>query len=81
MVITRQQLNFPLLVPEYLLIEPNETEAKGKLDGFVNAMVAIRAEATNASARVKAAPYHPPNPHFDDIRAARELDLRWRKQQ
>jgi glycine dehydrogenase subunit 2 len=33
---------FPLLVPECLLIEPTETEAKETLDGFVDAMIDIR---------------------------------------
>ncbi len=36
---------FPLLVPECLLIEPTETEAKEELDGFVDALIAIQAEA------------------------------------
>ena len=36
---------FPLLVPECLLIEPTETEAKEDLDGFVAALIAIRHEA------------------------------------
>ncbi len=68
-------------MPGCLLTEPTETEAKEELDGFVNSMVAIRAEAANAPVRVKAAPYHLFNPRFDEIRAARELYLRWRKQQ
>ena len=34
---------FPLLVPECLLIEPTETEAKEDLDRFCDAMIAIRA--------------------------------------
>jgi glycine dehydrogenase subunit 2 len=69
---------FPLLVPECLLIEPTETETKEELDGFVKAMVAIRAEADNEPARVQGAPYALPNRRFDEVRAARELDLRWR---
>jgi glycine dehydrogenase subunit 2 len=36
---------FPLLVPECLLIEPTETEDKQTLDLFVDALVAIWAEA------------------------------------
>ena len=36
---------FPLLVPECLLIEPTESEAKEDLDGFVAALTAIRHEA------------------------------------
>jgi glycine cleavage system protein P-like pyridoxal-binding family len=69
---------FPLLVPECLLIEPTETETKEDLDGFVKAMVAIRAEAENEAGRVQGAPYTLPNRRLDEVRAARELDLRWR---
>jgi glycine dehydrogenase subunit 2 len=68
---------FPLLVPECLLIEPTETEAKDALDGFVAAMAAIRAEAESDAARVKGAPYTQPNRRFDEVRAARDPDLRW----
>ena len=35
---------FPLLVPECLLIEPTESEAKEALDGFVEALVQIQHE-------------------------------------
>src|SRR6476619_7049802 len=36
---------FPLVVPEALMIEPTETEPKERLDAFVDAMLAIAAEA------------------------------------
>ena len=36
---------FPLVVPEALMIEPTETEAKETLDAFVDAMLAIAREA------------------------------------
>ena len=69
---------FPLLVPECLLIEPTETEAKQELDGFINAMLTILAEAKSDAPKVRGAPYTQPNRRFDEVRAARELDLRWR---
>ncbi len=69
---------FPLLVPECLLIEPTETEVKHELEGFINAMVAILAEAKSNADKVKGAPYTQPNRRFDEVQAARELDLRWR---
>jgi glycine dehydrogenase subunit 2 len=69
---------FPLLVPECLLIEPTETEAKESLDGFVEAMVAILGESRSNAEYVKGAPYTQPNRRFDEVRAARELDVRWR---
>ncbi len=69
---------FPLLVPECLLIEPTETEAKETLDGFVDAMVAIRREAIDDPARLKGAPYTLPVRRLDDVRAAKHLDLSWK---
>jgi glycine dehydrogenase subunit 2 len=66
---------FPLLVPECLLIEPTETEAKEELDGFVAALVAIQAEAEQDAAKVKGAPYTLPVRRLDDVRAAKQLDL------
>jgi glycine dehydrogenase subunit 2 len=66
---------FPLLVPECLLIEPTETEAKEELDGFVEALVAIQREAEQDPAKVKGAPYTLPVRRLDDVRAAKQLDL------
>lgn len=68
---------FPLLVPECLLVEPTETEAKEDLDGFVEAMRAILAEAQRAPEKVKGAPYSLSVRRLDDVKAARELDLRY----
>ena len=69
---------FPLLVPECLLIEPTETEAKEALDGFVGAMVAIKKEAAVDAARLKGAPHTLPVRRLDDVRAAKQLDLIWK---
>jgi glycine dehydrogenase subunit 2 len=69
---------FPMLVPECLLIEPTETESPETLDGFVEAMVAILADARSDPARLKAAPYTMPVRRLDDVRAAKQLDLTWK---
>lgn len=69
---------FPLLVPEALLIEPTETEAKEELDGFVAAMCQIREEAQQDLDFVKNAPYKLPVRRLDEVRAARELNLSWK---
>ena len=66
---------FPLLVPECLLIEPTETEAREDLDRFVDAMVRIRDRARTDPEGVKGAPYSTPVRRLDDVRAARQLDL------
>jgi glycine dehydrogenase subunit 2 len=69
---------FPLLVPECLLIEPTETETREELDGFVEALIAIRREAETDAAAVKAAPVTMPVRRLDDVRAARQLDVAWK---
>jgi len=69
---------FPLLVPECLLIEPTETEAKEDLDAFIDALVAIQREAETEPDKLKGAPYTLPVRRLDDVRAAKQLDLVWR---
>ncbi|CAK0743470.1 putative glycine dehydrogenase (decarboxylating) subunit 2 [Gammaproteobacteria bacterium] len=69
---------FPLLVPECLLIEPTETEAKTDLDAFLHAMSTLLEEARTQPDRLTGAPYHLPVRRLDDVKAARELDLAWR---
>lgn len=68
---------FPLLVPECLLIEPTETESKEELDGFIDAMQKILAEARTGAEKLKGAPYTTPVRRLDDVKAARELNLIW----
>ncbi|MBN1378338.1 MAG: aminomethyl-transferring glycine dehydrogenase subunit GcvPB [Gammaproteobacteria bacterium] len=69
---------FPLLVPECLLIEPTETESKGELDRFLEAMAEILHEAETNAELVLGAPYSMPVQRLDDVRAAKELDLVWK---
>ena len=69
---------FPLLVPECFLIEPTESEAKSELDGFIDALVSIKQEASEQPQTVTSAPHTLPVKRLDDVRAARELDLIWR---
>ncbi|MBA2711187.1 MAG: aminomethyl-transferring glycine dehydrogenase subunit GcvPB [Tatlockia sp.] len=71
---------FPLLVPECLLIEPTETEPKEELDGFITAMQAIRHEAQTNPEVLKDAPHTLPVRRLDDVKAARELDLNYFRQ-
>lgn len=66
---------FPLLVPECFLIEPTETEDQATLDRFIEAMISVRDEAERDPATVKGAPHTLPVRRLDDVRAARELDL------
>ena len=69
---------FPLLVPECLLIEPTETEAKEDLDRFCEAMIAIRREMEHEPEKLSAAPHTMPVRRLDDVRAAKQLDLAWK---
>ena len=65
-------------MPECLLIEPTETESKQTLDAFVAALAEILEEARTRPELVKSAPHTTPVRRLDEVRAARELDLRWR---
>ena len=69
---------FPLLVPECLLIEPTESEARDALDGFVEALVQIQQEAEENPEMLHNAPYTMPVNRLDEVRAARQLDLSWK---
>ncbi len=70
---------FPLLVPECLLIEPTETEAKEALDGFMDALEKIRHEAETSPEILHAAPQTLPVKRLDEVRAAKQLDLAYKK--
>ena len=67
---------FPLLVPECLLIEPTETESKETLDSFVDAMIDIAKRAQDGES-FKEAPFNTPVRRLDDVKAARQLDVRY----
>jgi glycine dehydrogenase subunit 2 len=72
---------FPLLVPECLLIEPTESEAKEVLDGFMDALEKVRDEAKTDPERVTTAPHSLPVQRLDEVSAARKLDLAWKAEQ
>ena len=69
---------FPLLVPECLLIEPTETEAKEDLDRFCDALASIREEMQHDPEKLTSAPHTMPVRRLDDVRAAKQLDLTWK---
>jgi len=71
---------FPLLVPECLLIEPTETEAKETLDEFVAVMSDLLKLAAEDPQRMKDAPVTTPVRRLDDVKAAKELDLSWKSE-
>jgi len=68
---------FPLVVPEALMIEPTETEAKETLDAFVDAMLRIAREARDEPETVRSAPHGRPVGRLDEVRAARHPVVRY----
>jgi glycine dehydrogenase subunit 2 len=68
---------FPLIVPEALMVEPTETEAKETLDAFCDAMVAIAREAADEPDLLKEAPHHRPVKRLDEVRAAKQPIVRY----
>jgi glycine dehydrogenase subunit 2 len=68
---------FPLIVPEALMIEPTETEAKETLDAFCDAMLAIVREAADEPEILKEAPHARPVKRLDEVRAAKQLIVKY----
>src|SRR5262249_23630082 len=68
---------FPLIVPEALMIEPTETEARETLDAFAEAMLAIAREAAEEPGLVKNAPMSRPIRRADEVKAARHPVVRY----
>jgi glycine dehydrogenase subunit 2 len=68
---------FPLVVPEALMIEPTETEAKETLDAFADAMLAIAHEAAEEPELLKSAPHGRPVGRLDEVKAARRVVVRY----
>jgi glycine dehydrogenase subunit 2 len=68
---------FPLIVPEALMIEPTETEAKETLDEFCHAMLEIAREAAEDPEQLKSAPHNRPVRRLDEVRAAKRPIVRY----
>jgi glycine dehydrogenase subunit 2 len=68
---------FPLVVPEALMIEPTESEAKETLDAFVEAMLAIAREAAAEPELLHEAPHNRPVRRLDEVRAVKQPILRF----
>jgi glycine dehydrogenase subunit 2 len=71
---------FPLIVPGAMMIEPTETENKETLDRFVKVMLKIKKEASEQPELVKKAPQNAYVARLDEVKAAREVVLRWIKE-
>ncbi len=68
---------FPLVVPEALMIEPTETEAKETLDEFADAMLAIAREAKEDPDILREAPHGRPVRRLDEVLAAKRAIVKY----
>jgi glycine dehydrogenase subunit 2 len=68
---------FPLVVPEALMIEPTETEAKETLDEFADAMLAIAREAADDPQLLREAPHARPVKRLDEVLAAKRAIVKY----
>lgn len=71
---------FPLIVPEALMIEPTETESKESIDKFIEAMMQIAQEAKENPQILKDAPQKTPVRRLDELKASRELNIKYVKE-
>ena len=67
----------PLLFHQAMMIEPTETESKETLDGFIEAMRKIAAEAAEDPDILHDAPHNTPVSRPDETGAARNLILKF----
>jgi glycine dehydrogenase subunit 2 len=68
---------FPLIVHEAIMIEPTETENKNEIDRFIETLIKIDSEDSKV---LKDAPYNLPVCRLDEVGAARNPDISWKKQ-
>lgn len=68
---------FPLIVPEAMMVEPNETESIEELDAFAGALNAIAAEAEKDPEMLKNSPKTTPVTRLDEVTAAKRPVVTW----
>jgi len=71
---------FPLIVHGAMMIEPTETESKETIDEFIQVMKTILKEAQENPEKLHEAPFSTPVSRLDEVRAARQLVLKWEKE-
>jgi glycine dehydrogenase subunit 2 len=72
-------VSFPLIVHGAMMIEPTETESKGELDLFADALISIAKEVDENPEIVMKAPHSTRTAKVDEVTAARKPILRWRR--
>ncbi len=68
---------FPLIVREAIMIEPTDTESRETLDSFIEAMISIAKEAEECPEKVKSAPHSTVVSRLDEVKAARNIVVRY----
>ena len=68
---------FPLIVHEAMMIEPTESESKETLDEFIKAMIEIDNESKTTPEMLLNAPSNTPVRRVDDVKAVKELNVRF----
>ncbi len=71
---------FPLIVHEALMLEPTETESKATLDEAAEIFRALYKQGYQDPETMKTAPHHAAIGRPDEVRAARNPVLRWKKE-
>jgi len=71
---------FPLIVHEALMMEPTETESKQSVDAYADILLKIVEEARTHPELLHDAPHHTPVRRLDEVRAARQPVLRYRRE-
>jgi len=71
-------MSFPLIVHGALMIEPAESVSPEEVEVFCDAMLSIAREVEEDPELVKTAPHETPVRRVDEVRAARNLKVRWR---
>ncbi|MFT9496740.1 aminomethyl-transferring glycine dehydrogenase subunit GcvPB [Anaerosolibacter sp.] len=70
---------FPLIVNEAIMVEPTETESLETIDSFIDTMIQIAKEAGTNPEILKTAPHDTPVRRIDEVKAARNLIVKWDK--
>ncbi len=70
---------FPLIVSEALMIEPTESESLDTIERFIETMIQINKEAKENPDILKSAPHNTPVRRLDEVKAVKELKLKWQK--
>jgi glycine dehydrogenase subunit 2 len=70
-------MSFPLIVHGALMIEPSESVSPDEVEAFCDAMLQIAREVEEDPELVRSAPHETPVRRVDEVRAARNLKVRW----